>query len=587
MDVYTIPPGEDFKVFITSYLQQCAVQLVIIGQHWLKIADQYGRRRIDDPADTLRLEIETALELGVFVIPILVDGAKMPDKEGLPDSLKILARLNALPVRIDPDFGHDMERVSRAVEARLERSMPEPVGDTQIRDSDHSQCRCCDNRSRTPVQADNAEPSEARQAELIAASAANVQGKKAPYADISVRTAGELRWILARQNWSGNLTSRQSERPNLAGVDLSGVDLGTVDLNEANLQGATLGRANLVGAALAGASLTSANFGQARLNGADLGQADLTGANLSGADLRNANLSGARLTRADLSDADLRGMLGARAGLESAILTRARMDRAVLRQANLKNGILIACHFEEADLSEADLSGADLRQSHFDTAANLSDIRLNTGTRVADVMWNGVALARIDWSRVRRLGDETQARSARVGDGRRKGREERLMEYGAAARAYRGLAVALRTQGLGVRASDFRLQEQRMERQSLLLEGRFGAWFFSLLLAVTSGYGERPARLLTTYVTIVFTFALLFYSLSYIAGFSAAGFSAPNLTAYEALILSITSFHGRGLIPGNIAIGDPVSIIAAIEAVVGLFIELMFIAVFTRRFISS
>jgi hypothetical protein len=55
----------------------------------------------------------------------------------------------------------------------------------------------------------------------------------------------------------------------------------------------------------------------------------------------------------------------------------------------------------------------------------------------------------------------------------------------------------------------------------------------------------------------------------------------------EALVLSLTSFHGRGFFPGFLALGDWVSRVAALEAVIGLFIELILIATFSRRFLGN
>ena len=82
--------------------------LALIGEEWLTITDADGRRRLDDPHDFVRLEIEAALARNVRVIPILVDGARMPTAEELPNSLARLARRQALelsPARFDFDTG--------------------------------------------------------------------------------------------------------------------------------------------------------------------------------------------------------------------------------------------------------------------------------------------------------------------------------------------------------------------------------------------------------------------------------------------------------------------------------------------------
>src|SRR4051812_24699103 len=71
-------PGEDFVAAIRRGVESSTVLLVVIGRHWLDIADAQGRRRIDDPDDFVRLEIELALGARVGVVPVLVDDAKMP-----------------------------------------------------------------------------------------------------------------------------------------------------------------------------------------------------------------------------------------------------------------------------------------------------------------------------------------------------------------------------------------------------------------------------------------------------------------------------------------------------------------------------
>jgi hypothetical protein len=62
---------------------------------------------------------------------------------------------------------------------------------------------------------------------------------------------------------------------------------------------------------------------------------------------------------------------------------------------------------------------------------------------------------------------------------------------------------------------------------------------------------------------------------------------ATLIAVAEALILSVSSFHGRGFFQPLQSLGDPVAALASIEAVVGLFIEISFIATFTQRFFGS
>lgn len=111
-DVDSIQLGDDFVEVITRAVGSCDVLLALIGNEWLTITDEHGRRRLDDPDDFVRLEIEAALTRKVRVIPILVDGARMPRADELPDSVAKLVRRQALelsPARFDSDTGRLMK----------------------------------------------------------------------------------------------------------------------------------------------------------------------------------------------------------------------------------------------------------------------------------------------------------------------------------------------------------------------------------------------------------------------------------------------------------------------------------------------
>jgi hypothetical protein len=105
-DVDSIQLGDDFVESITRAVGSCDVVLVLIGDEWLTIADEHGRRRLDDPDDFVRLEVQAALTRNVRVIPILVDKARMPRADELPGSLARLVRRQALefsPARFEFD----------------------------------------------------------------------------------------------------------------------------------------------------------------------------------------------------------------------------------------------------------------------------------------------------------------------------------------------------------------------------------------------------------------------------------------------------------------------------------------------------
>jgi ABC-type amino acid transport substrate-binding protein len=131
-DVDSIEPGDDFVEVITRAVGSCDVLLALIGEEWLTIADEQGHRRLDNPEDFVRLEIEAALTRKVRVIPILVDRARMPRVEELPGSLAMLVRRQALelsPARFDFDLG----RLLKVLDRTLTEVQPRPVGKVAAR----------------------------------------------------------------------------------------------------------------------------------------------------------------------------------------------------------------------------------------------------------------------------------------------------------------------------------------------------------------------------------------------------------------------------------------------------------------------
>src|SRR3954467_12205357 len=71
-DVDSIEPGDDFVDQIQSAVASCDVLLALVGRNWTTTTGPGGGRRLDDPEDFVRLEIEAALNRGIRVIPILV-----------------------------------------------------------------------------------------------------------------------------------------------------------------------------------------------------------------------------------------------------------------------------------------------------------------------------------------------------------------------------------------------------------------------------------------------------------------------------------------------------------------------------------
>ena len=99
MDVTDIGVGEDFVDAIGQAIGSCRVVIVLIGQHWHTVTDEMGRRRLDDPHDFVHLEVKSALERGILVVPVLVHGAAMPRVSDLPVDISELARRNSIEIR--------------------------------------------------------------------------------------------------------------------------------------------------------------------------------------------------------------------------------------------------------------------------------------------------------------------------------------------------------------------------------------------------------------------------------------------------------------------------------------------------------
>ena len=124
-DIDTIEPGEDFVEAIEKAVGSCEVLIAVIGKYWLTTTDATGRRRLDNPNDFVRLEIATALERKIRVIPVLVGGAIMPSAHDLPENLQALARRNAQEID-DRNFQYDVENLIRVIGKVLGQATPPP-----------------------------------------------------------------------------------------------------------------------------------------------------------------------------------------------------------------------------------------------------------------------------------------------------------------------------------------------------------------------------------------------------------------------------------------------------------------------------
>lgn len=109
-DVENIDPGADFVEVLGDALKACVVMLVVIGPQWLTIQDKNGRRRLDSPSDWTRVEVATALQRNIRVIPVLLENTAMPEESDLPPDLAKLAMRQALDLS-DKRWSADTEKL--------------------------------------------------------------------------------------------------------------------------------------------------------------------------------------------------------------------------------------------------------------------------------------------------------------------------------------------------------------------------------------------------------------------------------------------------------------------------------------------
>ena len=433
-----------------------------------------------------------------------------------------------------------------------------------------------------------------------------------------------------------------------AAVRLEGANLSHADLSGACLTCARLSDAQLTDARLEEANLDGADLGKARLMSAHLQGAHMHGVNLEGAELRNARLDDVDLSNEELARAQSQilrlgplvplswvglaivmavavyqeffvsnvslsapavvvtlasianiiaimirsrlsvrlawerwktfGALGPeelRINLSGTSLIRAnlryvQLASVDLQHANLENADLAKANLKQADLTDANLRGtnlasANLSHSVLDSVAALKNAIVDSQTRLDTVVWRDTLPTRPAG------GDDPLDQIIFVRD---------------LGRVFREVSLAMKAQGLYAQASAYRVLEQRTERYALRLESRLLPWAGSAVLDLVSGYGERPARAFQSYVVVVLGFAVVYFELTNnLANYFFT--TTRPLKWYEALVLSVSSFHGRGFFPQSISLSDPVAMVAAVEAIIGLFIELVFIATFNQRFFDK
>jgi TIR domain len=123
IDLEGIEYGVDFVDVLDRQLKGCQVMLALIDPEWATATDKHGHRRIDREYDYVRTEIVSALARGVRTVPVLIEGAEMPDPETLPELMRPLARRNALNLDFN-QFDAEIDRLVAAIRKILADQVP-------------------------------------------------------------------------------------------------------------------------------------------------------------------------------------------------------------------------------------------------------------------------------------------------------------------------------------------------------------------------------------------------------------------------------------------------------------------------------
>ena len=389
------------------------------------------------------------------------------------------------------------------------------------------------------------------------------------------------------------LTGANLRGAHLEGASLKRAVLMKADLTEAHLESTDLRWANLAGVKFHSAHLKKVNLSNAFLEDADFLVAHVEGVDLKQAYLKNArflvegNLRGtflmeAYLVGADFTGRDLEGVNLVAAHLENADLSGTHLKGADLTNANLTDANLWFARLEGASLARTNLTRTNLSRASLDGASldgtTLSD-KMHVGPYLADVHWGDTNLTIAKWSQVKILGDEYEAKRKLNRSGKEKFEITRSEEYEAAVRANRQLAIVLQNQGLNEDADRFVYRSKVLQRKVLWKQGNFWKWLGSTILALLTGYGYRMWRIIVAYLAIVLLCAVAYYvlGLSY----------EPHLSFLDAVLISITAFHGRVFSEPFLHPGEPQLWVTAFEAIMGLVIEGMFIAMLTQKFFGK
>jgi hypothetical protein len=126
LDIDSIPFATDFRDQVHDTLKKSDVVLAVVGPRWRGPDDDHPR--ILDEKDNVGIEIEMALLARIPIFPVLVDGARMPAADQLPEKIAAFAYLNAAPVDSGRDFHHHMDELTASIDRMLGIPPPSEAG---------------------------------------------------------------------------------------------------------------------------------------------------------------------------------------------------------------------------------------------------------------------------------------------------------------------------------------------------------------------------------------------------------------------------------------------------------------------------
>ncbi|MEM7253959.1 MAG: toll/interleukin-1 receptor domain-containing protein [Pseudomonadota bacterium] len=139
MDVANIEPGEVFERAIEARIAHSNIMLVVIDPTWVECRDGSDQRRLDNPDDYVRIEVQLGLDAELTIVPVLVGGAQMPRANDLPSALRGLSGRNAFSLT-DAHFHRDVEALASWIEGLQESRIASEPRFHSIRVQVHEAC---------------------------------------------------------------------------------------------------------------------------------------------------------------------------------------------------------------------------------------------------------------------------------------------------------------------------------------------------------------------------------------------------------------------------------------------------------------